>query len=145
MASPQVQDRTYGHIDLSTGDAALHVDVAYVLFTNFPDARGIEKRQEWKFVCRMPKTIFDALSSSDWEFVLRSLDTRPADKWALSPIEMTIALGRAAGKSIEQVQAKVSRNVEENLFRIFGQKQIKAGNKAWLVPRSLVKTRGPHG
>jgi hypothetical protein len=131
-------DRTYGHIDLTTGDDAVHVTIRYRLYTWFPTETKDNPRQEWAFFCRMPRTIADALTASDWDFVLRRLDTRPSVD-ELSPIENTILVARCAGMTIMDVQKKVSEVVETNLFRVFGHKQIKRGNKAWLVPSSLVK------
>jgi hypothetical protein len=144
MSNARNHDRTYGHIDLSTGDEAAHVLCSYSVFTSFPTATNDHARQEWAFKCRMPRTVADALTSSDWDFVLRSLDTRP-QPGTLSPIEATIFIAKCAGMSANAVQEKVSTVVEENLFKIFGRKQIKAGNKAWLVPRSLVRTGNPNG
>lgn len=132
-------DRTYGHIDTGTGDDAPHVRRRFSLFTCFD-----ERRQEWPFEIAIPRDVSARLTETDFEFVCRALDTR-TDPHGLSPIEATILVARVAGKSFSQVCAKVEEIVKTNLWRVFGQKQLAAGNKAWLVPRALVRTGDPNG
>jgi hypothetical protein len=131
-------DRTYGHIDLETGDDAPQKNLTYSVFTNFPEPLfGIEKRQEWRLNVTLPRAVAEQLTSSDWEMVLRKLDTR--EKGAnLSVVEATILVGRAKGVDVNVVQQLIGDAVKKNLWRIFERKQIQAGNKAWLKPASLV-------
>ncbi len=132
-------DRTFGHIDTATGDDALHVRRRFSLFTRFED-----RRQEWPFEIEIPRAVSDRLGESDFEFVCRALDTR-TDPNGLSPIEATILVARVAGKTFQQVRAKVEEVVKNNLWRIHGLKQLAAGNKAWLVPRAMIGTGDSNG
>lgn len=139
--TPNVVDKTYGHIDLSTGEKAPHCYVPYALRTNLED-KG--EGEEWTFILYMPVAIRDRLNSGDWDFVLRKLDTRLSPE-AYSPIEAVIVSAKMAGCTHEAVQRTVGRVVSENLYRIFVQKQIKAGNSAWLAPPSMTKVGNPNG
>lgn len=139
--SNQKIDRTYGHIDLATGNHAPHVIRSYTLFTNFPTGfAGAEQRQEWQFKISMPVAVSDRLSASDWDYVLRKLDTRPGSD-RLSPIEEILFAGRMGGRSIEELQEKISAVVGMNLWRIFSQQQILRGDKAVAVP-AMGRMRG---
>jgi hypothetical protein len=137
MSKQQSFDTTFGHIDLETGDAAQHRLCTYTLFTDY------ERRQEWKFTCELPVRVCEVLRNSDWEFVLRKLDTR--ERGTLSAVERIIIVAKMLGAKPADVQRTINKTVVENLWRIFTRKQLAAGNKAWLVPSSMVETRGPNG
>jgi hypothetical protein len=139
MRSKPNIDRTYGHIDLSTGLKAPHTLCGYSLFTRIEDG----KPEEWKFEILIPTTIEEALGPSDWEFVLRKLDTR-VDEATYSPIEAVIVTGKLAGVNSLAIQKKVGETVAQNLYRVFCEKQIQIGNKAWLVPPNMVKVSNPN-
>lgn len=141
------QDRTYGHIDLSTGAEgpfSPHVERRYSLFTSLPDQLGVEKRLEWKFAIRIPRTVDKTLNSEDWDVVLRRLDNRGADG-GFSPLEFIVFTARLAGLSSNAVQLKIGREVGNNLYRRFVMHQIKAGRQAWLTPTSMQRVKGPYG
>lgn len=136
---PQI-DRTYGHIQTETGDEAPHVIRKYVLFTN---AFGI-KNQEWPFAVRLPRYIADVLQPNDWETVARMLDC-PAPGQDFSVVEKAITTASICGVSSQDMHAEVATLFAENLYRVFCEKQIQLGNKAWLVPSSMQKVGDPHG
>lgn len=140
-------DSTYGHIDLSTGDAAPHIVKKYELTTHFPNEHGDEVADVWKFDLRMPVTVADTLDSEDWDIVLERLQTRDGDY--LSPVEAIIFSARCNGITPEQVIWKVGRTVSENLYRRFVEKRIQQGTAysklAWVAPSSMVKVSNPNG
>lgn len=137
-------DRTFGHIDLETGDAAPHVVRHYTLITRLPEGyAGAELRREWTFAISMPVRIDQALTSEDWDLVCRRLDTRVGDQ--LSPVEFIIFSGRLAGATSQQVQRKIGETVSEALYKCFVAYQIRHGNKAWLAPTSMQGKGNPNG
>lgn len=137
-------DRTYGHIDLATGDNAPHITRRFTLNTKLPNFLEVEVPEEWPFQIRIPIAVDKKLDSADWEMVCRKLDTRNGEN--LSIVEFVLATARIAAvlQPLEnwsmRVQHKMCRLVAENLYRVFCEKQIEAGNKAWLVPTSLQET-----
>jgi hypothetical protein len=138
-------DRTFGHIDLSTGDEAPHVTRFYTLVTNLPEGfAGAEVRRDWTFALRIPRTIDEALTAEDWEFVCRRMDTR--DGFKPSPVEYIIFTGKLKGVSSAILQRYIGEQVSEALYKMFVRHQIKAGNKAWLAPTSMQGKAGdPNG
>jgi hypothetical protein len=128
-------DRTYGHIDLSTGDKAPHVNRSYTLRTN------IDGPMTWTFELPIPRTIDDALTPSDWDFVLGKFEEVEPLK-TMSLVESIIVAGKLCGASVHEVQIEVGRQVAENLYRVFVLKQVAKGNKAWLRPSSMQTNRG---
>lgn len=130
------QDRTYGHINLATGNEAPHVVKWATVYTRLEQKPGRgEVRQEWSFGIRLPMEIADALESADWELVCRRLDTRVGDK--LSPIEAVIVSALMWGADSHQMQQTVCQHIAQNLYRIYCFKQRKAGNSAWLAPTAM--------
>lgn len=135
-------DRTYGHIDMQTGDDALHRDVFYTLVTNLPDSSDIEHRQEWTFAFRIPVRILEVLGPEDVEFVLRKLDDREGKSFSV--LEAVIIAAKMTGATGQDVREEMTRLVAENVYRVFSMKQVKLGNKAWVVPSSLQEWRHPN-
>lgn len=131
-------DRTYGHIDEATGDAAPHTNRSFTLYT---DAFEM-KHQEWTFPVRLPFVIWEEMKG-DWEKLERLLDTPQGED--LSVAEFVIASGHIMGAPLYQVQAKLQKLFTDNLYRMFCERQIALGNKAWLVPKSLQETGNPYG
>lgn len=142
-------DRTYGHIDLTTGDEAPHVTRTYTLFTNLPEGYGgAEKRRAWPFSLRLPVTIDEALTSEDWEFVCRRMDSRSTTPEGIrpSPLEFIIFTAKMHKVSSAQLQRYIGEQVSEALYKRFCEYQIRQGNKAWLAPTSMQGKAGdPNG
>ena len=136
-------DRTYGHIDLSTGDTGMHVVRKFALKTRIPDHLEIERPMEWEFAWSFPLTVVEALTSEDWDLVLERLQTRPSGGY--SAIEMIVATAWAMGVPTEALLHKVGMTVAENLYRRFCERQIEAGNKAWIAPSSMQRVSNPNG
>lgn len=131
-------DRTYGHIDVSTGDDAQHVTRTFTLFTD-----AFERlHQEWTFPIRLPVTIWEAMRS-DWSTIERKLDTRQGSDYSVC--EFVIASAYIMGGSPAAIQRQLQKMFADTLYRVFCEKQIAAGNKAWLAPGALQETRNPDG
>jgi hypothetical protein len=134
---PRIQDRTYGLIDRATGDDAPHRDRAYSIFTEFPG----ERRQEWCFVLPVPAGVDEVLKPSDWEEVAGLFQVKRGSI-NLSPFELLVLSLRATGAKPIELHDGINKMVARVLYQKFVQRQIAAGNKAWIAPRSMTQTRG---
>lgn len=134
---PRIQDRTYGLIDRATGDDAPHRDRAYSIFTEFPG----ERRQEWCFILPVPIGVDEVLKDSDWEEVIGLFQVKRGT-FNLSPFELLILSLRAAGRGPQELRDGINKMVARTLYNKFVLRQIAAGNKAWIAPRSMTQTRG---
>lgn len=124
-------DRTFGHIDRSTGDASPHVEKKYTLQTHFEG----ELVELWSFFLPMPVRIADALSSADWEETLVLFQRKMPN--GLSAFESLLLYLRVQGKSPEDVRKGINSMVGRALYHKFVMRQIKEGNRAWIAPTGL--------
>ena len=130
-------DRTFGLIDRSTGDSAMHVVRRYVLRSEFEG----EGTQLWPFVLSMPLGVSEKITESELEEAAQLMQ-RKDPRCNLSPFESLVICLRLKGADSPELLKQVNQAMARVLYERFCRKQIAAGNSAWLAPSFLRGAKG---
>jgi hypothetical protein len=123
VATPKAWDWTNGHVQRETGTDSLHVEREVVFLSG---------TRVWRLRFQIPQQIYDAVDSGTRE-KCRLFCQELFEKMLL------IALVAGEKNAYQICLEEALRTYIENLYRGFVKRQIKVGNKKWLVPSTIQK------